>query len=138
MNISACSSLATTPGEGWRRGRKRLRMEESWKKKKWKTPKHSGKGYQTYKGSDKLAKQIVTLTQWRHHRSGWSGFDRTTFRPGKLGESCDRSPFACLVSVFALMMCCSAMWHSRHASESRPCNVHWCYLVSGFPLTHRG
>ena len=54
--------------------------------------------------------------QWRRHRSSWSGFLRTTFRPRKVGESCDRSPFGCLVSVFTLMMCCNAMLRSGHVT----------------------
>ena len=37
--------------------------------------------------------------QWRRHWSGWSGFHRTTFRPGKLGESGDRQQFPCLRPV---------------------------------------
>ena len=56
------------------------------------------------------------LTHWRHHRSGWSGFLQTTFRPRKVGESRDGSPFACLVSVSALIMCCNAMLRSSHVA----------------------
>lgn len=45
-----------------RRGRKHLRHEENWARKKRKLAKDKGKSYSTYVGKSKLAKEIADLT----------------------------------------------------------------------------
>ena len=50
-------SLCTSTPES-RRGRKRLRMEKNWKRKKRKMEKDRGEAYTTYKGETKVAKKI--------------------------------------------------------------------------------
>ena len=45
-----------------RRGRKRLRYEEQWVKKKRKLAKDKGASYATYKGEQKPAKELASLT----------------------------------------------------------------------------
>ena len=54
---------STTPGaEESRRGRKRLRYQVEWKRKKRKLQKDKGETYTTYKGERRAAKQLVSLT----------------------------------------------------------------------------
>ena len=45
-----------------KRGRKRLRYEDDWVKKKRKLNKDAGKEYETYKGEPKPAKQVLAIT----------------------------------------------------------------------------
>lgn len=59
MEVSSASSSAP---EEPRRGRKRLRCEERWIKKKRKIAKDKGECYTTYQGKQELAKEIVGLT----------------------------------------------------------------------------
>ena len=52
-----------TPGaEESRRGKKRLRYEDEWKRKKRKLKKDKGESYTTYKGQEQAEKQLVDLT----------------------------------------------------------------------------
>ena len=62
--ITSQSEMASsTPGaEESRRGRKRLRYEEEWTRKKRKLQKDKGESYTTYKGERQAAKQLVSLT----------------------------------------------------------------------------
>ena len=54
---------SSTPGaEESRRGRKRLRYEDDWKRKKRKLQKDKGESYRTYKGEERAEKQLVDLT----------------------------------------------------------------------------
>ena len=56
-------SVASTPGPPEsRRGRKRLRNEKNWKRKKRKLHKDNGKSYTTFKGVQKPAKELVSIT----------------------------------------------------------------------------
>lgn len=55
------SSCASTPEVG-KRGRKRLRVESEWKKKKRKLLKDSGEVYATYTGAQKPAKEMLSLS----------------------------------------------------------------------------
>ena len=53
----------STPGVGKsRHGRKRLRMEQNWKRKKRKLGKDRGEAYVTYKGEAKVPKNIRPIT----------------------------------------------------------------------------
>ena len=57
------ASVSSTPGlPESRRGRKRLRNEENWKRKKRKLLKDKGKGYTTSKGVRKAAKEMVSIS----------------------------------------------------------------------------
>ena len=51
-----------------RKGRKRLRFESEWGRKKRKIQKDSGEAYTTYKGDPKPAKQLVAITCRCHLR----------------------------------------------------------------------
>ena len=54
---------SSTPGaEESRCGRKRLRYEDDWKRKKRKLQKDKGESYRTYKGEERAEKQLVDLT----------------------------------------------------------------------------
>ena len=53
----------STPGaEESRHGRKRLRYEDDWKRRKRKLQKDKGESYRTYKGEERAEKQLVDLT----------------------------------------------------------------------------
>ena len=53
----------STPGaEESRRGRKRLRFEEDWLRKKRKLQKDKGESYASYKGEQKASKELVSVT----------------------------------------------------------------------------
>ena len=57
------ASFTTTPGAGEsRRGKKRLRYEEDWTRKKRKLQKDRGESYSTYKGERRPVKTQVSLT----------------------------------------------------------------------------
>ena len=57
------ASVSSTPGlPESRRGRKRLRNEENWKKKEKKATEGQGKSYTTSKGVRKAVKQMVSIS----------------------------------------------------------------------------
>ena len=58
---SSCPSTPMTPAVT-RRGRKRLRVESEWKRKKMKLQKDRGEAYTTYTGTQKPSKEVKNLT----------------------------------------------------------------------------
>lgn len=60
--LSAVMEPATGTSSEPRRGRKRIRQEGHWKRKKRKLNKDKGAAYTTYKGEQKPTKNIVSLT----------------------------------------------------------------------------
>ena len=56
-DVTDDNMASTTPGaEESRRGRKRLRYEDDWKRKKRKLQKDKGESYRTYKGKERAEK----------------------------------------------------------------------------------
>ena len=62
MASAACSSTVSSAPEVGKRGRKQLRLEGTWKRKKRKLQKDSGEGYTTHTGEVKAAKKVLNLT----------------------------------------------------------------------------
>ena len=58
----ASASSSSIVAEAGKRGRKRLRLESTWKRKKRKLQKDSGEEYTTHTGEVKAAKQVLSLT----------------------------------------------------------------------------
>ena len=58
------SCLSTPRVSESHHGRKRLKMEQNWKKKKRKLGKDRGEAYITYKGEAKVAKKIRPITYY--------------------------------------------------------------------------
>ena len=62
MDASVSSDLGTPGPPESRCGRKRLRNEENWKRKRRKLHKDSGKSYKSAKGVRKAAKEVMNIT----------------------------------------------------------------------------